>query len=79
MRISQSLSTELQVYQEIQRKHDNQCEMDNHENITDIEYRTASISENSLKNDNQCELDNHENIPVIEYRTASISGNSKKT
>ena len=31
MRISQSLSTELQVYQEIQRKHDNQCEMDSHE------------------------------------------------
>ena len=25
------------------------CQMDNHENITDIEYRTASISENSLK------------------------------
>ena len=41
--MSQSLNADLQVYQEIQRKHINQCQLDNHANITVIEYRTVNI------------------------------------
>ena len=41
--MSQSLSEDLHLYQEIQRKHDNQCQLDNHENITVIEYRNVNI------------------------------------
>ena len=41
--MSRSLNADLQVYQEIQRKHINQCQLDNHANITVIEYRTVNI------------------------------------